>query len=42
MLEKTSLNGGYELGTGNSVPQYIPDDDYFAMIKAAYNIDKNY
>jgi uroporphyrinogen decarboxylase len=36
MLEKASLTGGYALGTGNSVPEYIPDDNYFAMIKAAY------
>ena len=27
--------GGYCLGTGNSVPEYVPDDHYFAMISAA-------
>ncbi|MEK7414670.1 MAG: uroporphyrinogen decarboxylase family protein [Planctomycetota bacterium] len=26
--------GGYALGTGNSVPSYIPQDHYFAMIEA--------
>jgi uroporphyrinogen decarboxylase len=29
--------GGYALGTGNSVPEYIPDDKYFAMTSAALN-----
>lgn len=27
--------GGYALGTGNSVPEYIPDEKYFAMTSAA-------
>jgi len=35
MLEKTSLIGGYALGTGNSVPEYVPRDKYLAMIKVA-------
>jgi uroporphyrinogen decarboxylase len=26
---------GYALGTGNSVPEYVPDDHYFAMTRAA-------
>ncbi len=26
---------GYALGTGNSVPEYIPDEKYFAMTRAA-------
>jgi uroporphyrinogen decarboxylase len=26
---------GYALGTGNSVPDYVPDDNYFAMTSAA-------
>lgn len=36
MLERTKERGGYALGTGNSVPEYVPDDHYFAMIKAAF------
>jgi hypothetical protein len=28
--------GGYALGTGNSVPSYIPNGKYFAMTKAAF------
>jgi len=36
MLEKTSETGGYALGTGNSVPDYMPDEKYFAMLSAAY------
>ncbi len=32
MLERTKETGGYALGTGNSVPEYIPQEKYFAMI----------
>jgi uroporphyrinogen decarboxylase len=32
MLAKTSAMGGYALGTGNSVPEYVPYDNYIAMI----------
>jgi uroporphyrinogen decarboxylase len=35
MLERTAARGGYALGTGNSVPDYVPDESYFAMIRAA-------
>lgn len=34
MLKKSADKGGYALGTGNSVPDYIPDENYFAMLKA--------
>jgi len=33
MLSKAAA-GGYALGSGNSIPEYIPDAHYFAMIKA--------
>lgn len=33
MLERVKDRGGYALGTGNSVPEYIPQDHYFAMIQ---------
>jgi len=32
MLERTKDRGGYALGTGNSVPYYVPDENFFAMI----------
>ena len=32
MLERTKERGGYALGTGNSVPEYVPWENYFAMI----------
>ena len=32
MLAKTSVKGGYALGTGNSVPEYVPFDNYIVMI----------
>jgi uroporphyrinogen decarboxylase len=35
MLARAEKRGGYALGTGNSVPEYVPDENYFAMIGAA-------
>jgi len=35
MLERTAARGGWALGTGNSVPEYIPQEKYFAMIQTA-------
>ena len=35
MLERVKGRGGYMLGTGNSVPEYIPVEKYFAMIGEA-------
>jgi len=34
MLERASKDGGYALGTGNSVPEYVPRDAYLAMVKS--------
>ena len=38
MLERADGRGGYALGTGNSVPDYVPDEGYFAMIRAALEL----
>lgn len=35
MLDRSMGRGGYALGTGNSVPEYVPDENYLAMIGAA-------
>lgn len=35
MLCRSEADGGYALGTGNSVPGYVPQENYFAMIYAA-------
>ncbi len=35
MLARSAARGSYALGTGNSVPEYVPDENYFAMIQAA-------
>jgi len=35
MLERGAGRGGYALGTGNSVPEYVPRENYFAMVNAA-------
>lgn len=34
MLEKVSEKGSYALGSGNSIPYYVPDESYLAMISA--------
>lgn len=35
MLDRSAREGGYALGSGNSIPDYLPDAHYFAMIRAA-------
>lgn len=35
MLQLSEAKGAYALGTGNSVPVYVPDENYFAMLRAA-------
>jgi len=35
MLERAADRGGFALGSGNSVPEYVPDANYFALIRAA-------
>ncbi len=37
MLERTAP-GGFALGTGNSVPEYVPVEGYMAMIRAALDL----
>ncbi len=33
MLDRTADRGGYGLGSGNSIPYYVPDENYFALIE---------
>lgn len=35
MLERSRERGSYALGSGNSIPDYVPDENYLAMISAA-------
>jgi uroporphyrinogen decarboxylase len=35
MLKRAEGRGGYALGTGNSVPEFIPQDKFIALIRAA-------
>ncbi len=35
MLERCQESGGYALGSGNSIPEYVPLENYLAMISAA-------
>jgi len=34
MIKRTEDTGSYALGTGNSVPDFLPDHKYFALIRA--------
>ena len=35
LLEQTAPSGGWAVGTGNSVPEYLPPHAFFAMLEAA-------
>jgi len=35
MLDLAETRGGYALGSGNSIPEYVPQENYLAMISAA-------
>ncbi len=35
LVERSLVDGGYALGSGNSIADYVPDEKYFAMIRAA-------
>lgn len=35
MLDLAEPRGGYALGSGNSIPEYVPQENYLAMISAA-------
>ncbi len=39
MLERSADRGGYVLGSGNSIPAYIPYENYIAMNRAALEFD---
>lgn len=39
MLERAQNRGGYALGSGNSIPPYVPFENYFAMTRAALEFD---
>jgi len=36
LLELSDCRGGYALGSGNSIPEYVPVPNFFAMTEAAY------
>ena len=35
MLDSSMNRGGFALGSGNSIPEYVPTENYMAMLKAA-------
>jgi uroporphyrinogen decarboxylase len=38
MLERSTGHGGYALGTGNSVPDYVPDEHFEAILTAREHV----
>jgi uroporphyrinogen decarboxylase len=36
MLERAAKRGGYALGSGNSIPEFVPQANYLAMVSAAW------
>ena len=38
MLELTAERGGYALGSGNSIAPYIPEENYRALLRAAWDM----
>ncbi len=38
MLERAEAKGGYAHGSGNSIPDYVPQAGYFALIRAALDL----
>jgi uroporphyrinogen decarboxylase len=36
MLGRAARRGGYALGSGNSIPEYVPDENYLAMTSVAF------
>jgi len=39
MMKRTGARGGYFVGTGNSVPAYMPQNKYLAIVKEAIGYD---
>lgn len=39
LLRQTMARGGYALGSGNSIPSYIPAPNYYGMLKTAFASD---
>lgn len=38
LVGKLGTTGGYALGSGNSIPYYVPLQNYFAMLEAGWNM----
>lgn len=38
LLKQTAARGGYALGSGNSIPDYVPDENYLAMTRAVLEL----
>jgi uroporphyrinogen decarboxylase len=35
MIDRTAARGGWAVGSGNSIPNYVPLENYYAMIQTA-------
>lgn len=42
ILRQTRDRGGYAIGSGNSIPDYISNENYQAMLEATYEMDVEY
>jgi uroporphyrinogen decarboxylase len=40
MLERTWERGGYALGSGNSIAEYVPIENYLTMVRVAHEFNK--
>jgi uroporphyrinogen decarboxylase len=36
MMEKCAPGGGWAMGTGNSVPEYVPVENFLTMVEEAH------
>ena len=39
MLDRSGERGGYALGSGNSIPRFMPAESYAALLHAAHDLD---
>lgn len=42
IIEKLGRNGGFCIGSGNSVPEYVKFENYLAMINTVKSVNSDY
>jgi uroporphyrinogen decarboxylase len=38
LIDECGADGGYALGSGNSIPDYVPVENYLAMLSAGWSM----